>query len=371
MQKLMYVVPEDFGFISHRLALAKKMMALGSMVSVVTSINNHGKIISDEGIKLIELTQSKNNLKRYAGSFKIILNLISIYRRENPDIVHHFTIRMVILGSIAAIFSKKIQVVNTITGLGSVFISHRLKYKLIRSIISTSLRLLLPGTNTTVQNHDDYKFIKKLGIPKDKIHLILGSGVDTDLYTPYKKSNQIPIIALPSRMLWVKGVGEFVKAGRILKKTVKCKLVLIGSNDNNNPDSIDNEQLIKWQDEGVIEWWGHQTDMVSILKMIDIVCFPSYREGLPKSLLEAASSGIPIVTTDSPGCREVVKNSINGFLVPSRDFKALIEPLKVLVENNKLRSVMGNAGREKIMSELSSDIIIQQNINLYKNINHE
>ena len=368
MQKIFFVVPEDYGFVSHRLSLAKKMIKLGWNVLLATHINEHKKVIKDAGIELFDLSHSKNNIKRHSNSFGTILKLILLYRRENPDIVHHFTIRMTILGTIASMFSGKRNIINTITGLGSAFIDNQFKYKLIRKIVKIALRILLPNSDVTVQNHDDFKFIKELGISANQIHLILGSGVDTIQYSPNNKSNLKPIIALPSRMLWVKGVGEFVKAARTIKKTHKCRFVLVGENDNNNPNSINSDQLIKWQNEGFVEWWGHQHNMPDLLKKIDIVCLPAYREGLPKALLEAASAGLPIVTTDVPGCREVVDHTINGFLVPPKDFKALIEPLIKLVDSKNLRVIMGKSGREKVLKELSSDIIVRQNIDLYRSL---
>ena len=365
MQKILFIVPEDYGFASHRLSLAKKMIKVGWDVVLATRINEHEKVISDAGVKLFDLSNSKNEIKRHSNILWTILKLVLLYRREKPDIVHHFTIRMIILGSIASLFSGKIHVINTITGLGSAFISSQLKFKVFRKIVTLTLRILLPKSSVTVQNTDDYKFIKELGMTESKIHLILGSGVNTKQYSPHNKTNLIPIIVLPSRMLWVKGVSEFVSAARILKKIHNCRFILVGDNDNNNPDSINSNQLIEWQNEGIIEWWGHQDNMPALLKKIDIVCLPSYREGLPKALLEAASAGLPIVTTNVPGCREVVDDKINGYLVEPRNFNALIEPLTNLINSKKLRLDMGKLGRKKVINNLSSDIIDQQNIDLY------
>lgn len=365
MPKILFVVPEDYGFASHRLTLAKKMISSNWDVVVATNVNEHKEVIENAGIKLLDLNSSKNNNQRHSNIFRTVIKLAFLYRRENPNIVHHFTIRMVILGTIASIFSGNRNIVNTITGLGSSFIDSQFKYKLIREIVKIALKVLLPYSKVIVQNRDDFKFIKQLGINKSQIYLILGSGVDTINFSPGSNSNVQPIIALPSRMLWVKGVGEFVSAAKDIKKTHKCRFVLIGENDDNNPNSIHTSQLLKWQNEGVIEWWGHQKNMPAVMKKIDIVCLPSYREGLPKALLEAASSGLPIVTTDVPGCREVVEHSINGFLVPSKDSSILIKPLKQLIDSKNLRLSMGKLGREKVMNNLSSDIIDLNHLDLY------
>jgi len=365
MPKILFVVPEDYGFASHRLTLAKKMISSNWDVVLATNVNEHKQVIENSGIKLFDLSYSKNNNKRHSNIFRTIIKLAFIYSRENPNTVHHFTIRMIILGTIASIFSGKRNIVNTITGLGSSFIDNQLKFKLIRKIVKITLKILLPYSIVTVQNRDDLKFIKELGINESQIHLILGSGVDINIFTPKNKFSIKPIIALPSRMLWVKGVGEFVSAAKSIKKTHDCRFVLIGENDDNNPNSINTNQLLKWQNEGFIEWWGHQKNMPAIMNKIDIVCLPTYREGLPKALLEAASSGLPIVTTDVPGCREVVENKINGFLVPPKDSFALIEPLKQLIDNKNLRLSMGKLGRERVINNLSSDIIDLNHLNLY------
>jgi glycosyltransferase involved in cell wall biosynthesis len=367
MKKILFVVPEDYGFVSHRMLLAKKMIALGWEVVVATRVNHHADAIRESGVKLLTIGGAKD--KRHSSSIRTIIRLINIYKHERPNIVHHFTIRMVILGSIAAKFSKNKAIVNTITGLGSAFICSSIKYRVIRSVVSVALRMLLPSSIITVQNHDDYKFIKELGIAEEKIHLILGSGVDVARYSPSKNNNKIPLVILPSRMLWVKGVGEFVDAARSLRReSVNCRCILVGDNDNDTPASISNKQLSDWQSEGVVEWWGHSDNMEDTLAKADIICLPSYREGLPKSLLEAAASGLPIITTDVPGCREVVEHKVNGFLVPSKDYKSLARALKILIEGTKIRLKMGKMGREKILNKFSSDIIDQQKIDLYQNL---
>ncbi len=162
MQKILFVVPEDYGFVSHRMLLAKKMILLGWKVVVATRVNQHADTIRESGVKLLTIGSAQD--KRHSSSIRTIARLINVYRHERPDVVHHFTIRMVILGSIAAKFVKNQAVVNTITGLGSAFIYNGIKYKMIRGVVSAALRILLPSSIITVQNHDDYKFIKELGI---------------------------------------------------------------------------------------------------------------------------------------------------------------------------------------------------------------
>ena len=365
MAKMLYLVPEDYGFISHRLELAKEVNSMGHDVIVVTRINNHADDIKSNGFKLIELGSPDGSRNR--NILKTIFDLITIYGREKPDIVHHFTIRMVILGTIAAKLSKNIKIINTITGLGSAFIHSGFKFKIIQKLISFTLQILLPNTHVTVQNNSDYDFIEALGLNENLIHIILGSGVDVNYYIPEDKDNLVPVVMLPARMLWVKGIGEFIEAIKLLKsESIECRCILIGENDDSNPSSISNNKLLQWEKEGWVEWWGFQKDMLSALGKADIICLPSYREGLPKTLLEAASAGIPIVTTDAPGCREVVDDKVNGFLVTPKKSDEVYLALKKLILDKALREQMGKKGRQKVLDTLSSEIVVRKNIDLYK-----
>tara|TARA_B000000460_G_C21533782_1_gene402153 strand:+ start:1611 stop:2759 length:1149 start_codon:yes stop_codon:yes gene_type:complete len=364
MAKLLYYVPEDYGFVSHRFQLAQKMLSMGHEVIVVTKVNEHAEAIASAGFKLVELGNATN--KRHSNILRNFLKLILIYRDIQPDIVHHFSLRMIIMGTMAAKLNGNIRIINTITGLGSIFIYDHFRYRLIKFFVIKFLRKLLPKTYVTVQNRDDYHFIEKLSIPKINLHLILGTGVDVNRYYPVKKYNKVPIVILPSRMLWHKGIQEFVAAARSLqKKSLNCRFVLVGDSDDSNPSSIGKEQLFLWQEEGCIEWWGHEEDMLNALAKADIVCLPTYREGLPKSLLEAASSGIAIVATDVPGCREIVEHGVNGFLVPAKNSDGLSLALEQLISDRELRQKMGRKSREKILASLSSDIVINKTVDLY------
>jgi len=367
MKKILFVVPEDYGFISHRSTIAEKLIKSGWRVILLTRVNKHADEIKKLGVTLIELNQTSGS--RHSGVFRTVLRLFKVYKKEKPDIVHHFTIRMAILGSIAARFYGRGHIVNTITGLGSVFVFNEIKYRILRALVTFILKRNLRYSITTVQNHDDYNFIKNIITADTELCLILGSGVDTNRYYPVTKDMHTPIVALPARMLWVKGVREFVEAAKILKEqSVKSRFVLIGDNDDNNPASINRKQLTEWQDSGVVEWWGHCEDMQTVLSKVDIVCLPSYREGLPKSLLEAAAAGLPIVTTDVPGCKEAVEDKMNGFLVTPRSPESLVEPLQSLLKSPEMRLRMGKYGRNMAESKFCSNIIDTKFINVYKKL---
>ena len=195
----------------------------------------------------------------------------------------------------------------------------------------------------------------------DRSKLIRGAGVDLKLFSPQAETEGVPLVILAARMLWDKGVGEFVEAARILKRDgCECRMVLLGAPDPGNPASIERKTLCDWQMEGIVEWWGHREDMAEMFALSNIVVLPSYREGLPKVLLEAASCGRAIVATDVPGCREIVHHNVNGLLVPPHDSKLLADAITTLIENSQLRLSMGNRGRAIVDAEFAEELVVRQ-----------
>jgi glycosyltransferase involved in cell wall biosynthesis len=229
--------------------------------------------------------------------------------------------------------------------------------------------LLLRGTSVIVENKDDQAIISDLGVADQHIHLVRGAGVDTLVYAPSPEPDGVQLVMLPARMLWDKGVGEFVNAARQLQQRgVKARFVLVGEPDAENPASVPVDQLMAWQKEGAVEWWGRCGDMPQVFAKSHIVCLPSYREGLPKSLLEAASCARPIVTTNVPGCRDIVRDGDNGLLVEARNATALADALAKLLANPELRQQMGQRGRERVLSEFSQERIVAQVLALYREV---
>ena len=369
--RILFLVTEDWYFWSHRLPIARKVRDAGFKVLVATRINQHKDRIEKEGFKLIPISlerRSKNVVKEILS----ILEIIKIYRKEKPNIVHHVAIKPVLYGSWAANITRISSVINAFTGLGFIFVAQGWKASIIRWFVILAYRLAFFKKNTFAifQNPEDRKLFIDSGIVKnEKAVLIRGSGVDTLLFTNLPESAGIPTIVLVSRMLWDKGVGELVDAARQLHKDgVKCRIALVGNPDPENPVSILENILRDWQAEGVVEWWGYRDDIPGVLVKSNIVALPSYREGLPKVLLEAASCGRAIVATDVPGCREIVRNNENGLLVHPRDSKSLADALKTLIENPKLRAKMGAKGREIVESEFSEEIVVRQTMELYEKI---
>lgn len=367
--KLLYVVTEDWYFVSHRLHLAVAAQKAGFSVAVATRVGKHADIILREGIRLIPLEVSR----RSGNPLREFMTLVLLYRRERPDIVHHVALKLVLYGSLAARVARVPAQVNAVTGLGWLFITRNWLIRCIRPAISWMLARLLntPSCRLIVQNPDDIALLNKAGISKSLLRMVRGAGVNTAMFSPSSKPKSLePVcVALAARILWDKGVGEFVDAARQLKQTgVNACFVLVGNPDTDNPASVPKDTLQAWQNENIVEWWGHREDMSTVFSAVDVVCLPSYREGLPKVLLEAASCGLPIVSTDVPGCREVVNAGENGLLVPAHDAKALSKALLCLIENPELRVKMGKRSREIALAEFSSEYINGQVLDIYREL---
>lgn len=367
--RILFLVTEDYYFWSHRLPIACAARDAGFQVVVATHVRDYGEKIISAGFKLIPISLRRDSRNPFKETFSV-LELIKIYKTVQPDIVHQVAMKPVLYGTIAARVAKVPIVINALGGLGYVFISKQWLARILRVILSFSFKLTLNSNNgkLIIQNPDDIKLLLSLGIVKhERVILIKGSGVDTSQFVPSPEFIGEPVVALISRMLWDKGVKEFVDAATLLlKKGIKAKFVLIGNNDPDNPSSIPISTLESWQSEGFIEWWGHMEDMPTVFQKCHVVCLPSYREGLPKVLLEAASCGRPIVTTDTPGCKEIVRNGVNGFLVPIRNAEALANSIHQLVDNPFLRKQMGEKGREIAVNEFSVDKVISETLTLYK-----
>ena len=368
-KKLLIVVNDVKFFISHRLHLAKAAKAIGYDIHVATPDYNekigaagfvHHTIILDRG--------SLNPFKDVVTFF----SLLRLYWQLKPDIVHHVTVKPILYGSIAARLARIPAVVNTFTGLGFMFITQSCFMSLLRKMVQKGYRWAFDHRNMRVifQNKEDKGYFIQANILKeDKTILISGSGVCMKTFYPVDEPLEGLRVMLASRLLWHKGVGEFVEAARLLKKRkVNAQFILVGAIDVANPAAISDVQLEGWEKEGIIEWWGEQTDMPQIMRETHIVCLPSYREGLSRVLIEAAASGRAIVATDVPGCREVVQDGENGLLVPVKNGNALALAIETLVQNSSLRKEMGLKGRAMVEEEHELKRIIQQTLNVYEEL---
>lgn len=369
--KILYFVTEDWYFCSHRLTLAKAAQQAGFDVSVLTRVNQHADLILKEGMQLIPLDVRRGGINLLYELWTL-WQISRIYREIKPTIVHHVALKPVLYGSIVALAMPSLKVVNLLAGLGAVFSSDKLKARVLRPLVKALLGRLLrrPNTCSIAQNNEDFAvLLNQLQIPAMALKLIKGSGVDTENFSVLPAPHEPITLALVSRLLWDKGVGEYVAAVKYLKqKGYHFDAILVGKPDPENMASVSSEQLQAWHQDGLIRCLGHIENIAEFWRSAHIAVLPSYREGLPKSLLEAAACGRPIVTTDTSGCKEVVDDGINGFLVPVRDIQALAEAVEKLILDGQLRQKMGAAGRRKVEQEFSDAIVLKQTLEIYQEL---
>ncbi len=365
---ILFVVANDWYFYWHRLALAQRIAAAGYDVHVATPAGRFCRAIEAAGLShhVIDIDrQGLNPLKDLQTTGR----LVRLYRELKPDLVHHVAIKPIIYGSIAAKIAKVPAVVNAMPGMGYIFLSKQVLARVLRPGITTAFRLLLnrPNSRVILENHDNMRSWVAWGVIRpERAAVIPGSGIDTDIFKPGAEPAGLPLVVLPARLLFDKGVGEFVEAARLLKaRGVAARFALLGEGDPGNPASVAPEDLQRWQREGVVELFGWRDDVAEVLGQSHIVCLPSYGEGLSRALLEAAACAKPIVTTDVPGCRDIVRHGDNGLLVPPRQAARLADALEKLIRDPNLRAAMGARGRERAVAEFSLDTVAAETLTLY------
>ena len=356
--KAIFFANTDWYLYNFRLEYAEFLKKKGWEVCFLSPGGDHVDQLKEAGFRHIEFNFSRKGINPVKEA-ETIRKIKDIYTKEKPDLVHHFTIKCVIYGSLAAKELGISAVINSITGLGYIFLSEKPHVRLIRRLVKRLYKQALNGTEVIFENPDDRELFMSMGLVRaDNSHIVLGTGIDTDKFIPVPPPNSIPLTVLPARMIRDKGVEEFVEAAtRIKQSGVNARFALVGNNDPGNPTNIPFDRLTQWQKEENVEWWGWQDDVATVISMSHIVCLPSYREGLPKILIEAASSGRPIVTTDVPGCREVVTEGENGYLVPAKDPEALKNALLKLINDPEAREKMGKASRNKAVKYFSNEIV--------------
>lgn len=367
-RKIIIVCAEEWSFISHRIGLGRAGLVRGDDVIVACNVGSAKERLSKEGFRVINIPIARGGLSPIK-SLNTIRALACLIRRENPDVVVNVAIQCVVLSSFAGLMVGAKRTVNMVTGLGFLFVSDGAKAKIVRHIVSLLLRLytFCPSIRMIVQNADDHALMKALGFTEKRLMLIRGSGVDISTFRPTDKAmreDSEPRTAIfVARMLWSKGLGELIEAARILKSRDRnYRILLVGDTDPANPDSADEKDLLEWQSQGLIEWMGKRSDVAELLRDADLAVLPSWREGLPKSLLEAAASGLAMVATDVPGCREIVRHGENGLLVPLRDGTQLANAIEELMEDDTRRRAYGQAARMLVERELCDSVIIAKTL---------
>jgi len=370
-KKALIVVAEDWSFLSHRLPLARALHKAGAEVSVLCRVQEHQATIEQEGFRLIPLNIERENISPL-NALSTIQKLRKIYKTEKPDVIIHVSLFLSFLGTLAGFLSGYRNIVNLITGLGYIFISQSLKAIIVRTIIKICFRIfsIFKSVILVVQNKDDQRVFEKLGyIKEETLSLIIGSGVNMEIYYPCVEAPKHQQVTFVGRILWAKGVKELIEAARILKQKGKLpKIVLVGEPDLGNPQSATQADIDLWSQENLVQFLGRRDDIADIYRDSTIAILPSWREGLPKSLLEAASCGLPMIATDVPGCNELVKHQENGLLVPLRDPIAIASAIETLIENETLRKTYGTNARLRVETELNDQSIAQQTLKAVKSV---
>jgi glycosyltransferase involved in cell wall biosynthesis len=371
-KRILYVATEDWYFISDTLPLAKAALAHGYDVHVAARSNGKEGPILEAGLTYHPLNKISRSGIGALSETASVAELTRIYRQVAPDLVHHIALKTILYGAIAARGLPGIATVNSIMGLGYVFTSKNAKARLLRPFMAGALRLALAAkrSRTIVQNADDLEAVAALSPrARSNLRLLRGSGVDCTKFTPQPEPEGAPVVVLPGRLLRDKGVAEFAAAARTLNSEgLQARFCLVGEPDADNPASITQAQINGWVKEGIIEHWGFRSDMPEVYRSATLICLPSYREGLPRVLLEAAASTRAVVTTDAPGCREVVQAGVNGWLVPPRDAAALTDALREALSNPELRRAYAAAARRLVEEHFAAPIIIGQTLALYEEL---
>ena len=372
VKKFLFVINSDWGFLLYRTPLAIAAKNKGIQVWVASPDTGDANKIIAMGFNFIELPMSRKGVN-ILNEFFTFLRILKIYYQLKPDLIHHVTIKPIIYGTIASAILNKAFVVNAISGLGFTFSSgssSRLLKFLVKNLLKISLKY--QKSKIIFQNPDDFNlFIENKLISSNQGVLIKGSGVDCKVFSPSLSDfNKEKIVILPSRMIVEKGIYEFVDAARLLHlEFPNVRFVLVGKIDSGNPSSIDYFEIMAWEKEGILEWWGHQSDMVTVLNKGTMVVLPTfYGEGLPKVLLEAAACSKPIISTNVPGCKEIVRHEVNGLLIPPKDEVALAEAIRRLLDNPEFAKQLGENGREIVKNEFSEELVVEKTFEVYDHL---
>lgn len=369
--KVLLFANTDWYLYNFRLSLARALRDAGHEVLLVSPRGEFGPRMLSMGFRWVPAPMSRRSLNPLR-EMQLMWWLARLVRIEGIQLVHGFTIKCAVYGALAARLGGARAQVLAFTGFGYVFTSPDLRARLLRPAVRAMMRLALTGSHSRVilQNPDDAELLARASpASAPKVRLIRGSGVDCHRFRPRSPEQPGPqafTVLLPARLLWDKGVGEYVSAARLLRQEGRTvRFLLAGQPDVGNPASVTEAQVREWVNDGSVEWLGHVEDMPALFSRVDVVALPSYREGLPRGLIEAAAAGLAVVTTDVPGCREVVSDGIDGLLVPAKDAIALARAIATLQDDPRLRKQLGAAARSKAMAEFGEAIVIDRTLAVY------
>jgi glycosyltransferase involved in cell wall biosynthesis len=368
--KLLLFANTDWYLFNFRRSLAAQLCAAGHEVLLLSPAGPHVEKLRALGLEWREAPMDRRSLNPLREA-ALLFWLYRLLRAERPDVIHSFTIKCVVYGALAGRLAGVARV-NAVAGMGYVFTGDSLRARLLRPLVRFLMRAALGGDRArlVLQNPDDINLFLSAGLASPaRLRLIPGSGVDAARFRPPtepRAPGEPPLVLVASRMLWDKGVREFVEAARALKAEGRdVRFALAGTPDPGNPTAVPEETLIAWRDAGIVEWLGYVADMPALFARADIVVLPSYREGLPKGLIEAGACARALVATDVPGCREVISDGVDGLLVPAGESEPLAKAIARLLDDPALARRLGEAARAKALAEFDERKIIEATVAVY------
>ncbi|HEY3814282.1 MAG TPA: glycosyltransferase family 4 protein [Caulobacteraceae bacterium] len=372
--KVVLFANTDWYLYNFRLSLIRRLRDEGYDVLLISPPGEYGAKLQALGFRWIALPMQRRSLNPLREA-ALVNHIARLLREERADLIHGFTIKPAVYGGLAGRLAGVKGRVSAVAGLGWVFINPSLRARTLRPVVAALLRLALggEGARLILQNPDDEAlFARAKLVKRERVRVIKGSGVDCKRFTPPAASANptAPLrVLLAARLLWDKGLREYVDAARALKAQGRSiRFLLAGDPDPGNPAAVAVETIHGWTDEGLVEWLGHVADMPALLQSIDVAVLPSYREGLPKSLIEAAACARALITTDTPGCREVVNDGVEGFRVPVRDSSGLAQAIARLDDDRGLVQRMGEAARSRALAEFDEEIVLDGTTRVYREL---
>ena len=376
MPKVVLFANTDWYLYNFRMSFARKLREEGFEVILLSPDGEYGPKLRDLGFRWHAVPMNRRSLNPLR-ELALVIWLARFFAREKPQIVHGFTIKSAVYGSLASKLASVPARVNAVAGMGYVFTSGDLKARVLKPLVRQVMRLALNGRDSilVLQNPDDIRLFEAARIVNQKaIRLIKGSGVDLTRFKLNGGTVQEPALPLrallAARLVWDKGIAEYVEAARLLRREHRTvRFLLAGSPDDGNPASVSAAVVEGWVKEGLVEWLGQVSDMPKLFSEVDVMVLPSYREGLPKALIEAAACGLPLITTDAPGCREVVSESgVDGISIPVRDVPALAAAIRLLDDDREMGRKLGLAAREKALINFDERIVIEKTLSVYREL---
>ena len=371
MSRIILFANTDWYLYNFRRSLALAVQAAGHDVLLVSPPGEYGARFRELGLRWMPLPAMDRRSLNPWREVRALAELVALFKRERPALVHNFTIKCAVYGSLAAMLTGVPARINAVAGLGYVFASDDRRARALRPLVRTLMRLALRGRRSRLilQNPDDASMFERHGLIEDaRVRVIAGSGVDCARFVPRPASrNDPPCVLLAARLLWEKGVAEYVQASRDLRaQGRRVRFLMAGASDPGNPAAVPEAVVRGWVEEGAVEWIGHVDDMPTLFASTDIFVLPSYyREGLPKSLIEAAACATPLITTDMPGCRDVVADGVDGLIVPPRNAEALCAAIVRLLDAPEWARQLGLAARAKALARFDERIVIRRTLETY------